>query len=961
MYPSVLDGSSNTHKIYIKIVICCFITSSLISISIVSLTGSSNMTNQAPSRQKLGFIHDKLIKYESHVRFLSICEEEGIVPRGMKMKFGVDALPKNEYLHKNVDDIIHRASLDAMHTCLHTYRSLVTEQCQTLHEHMYNIQQNHDYYEFEAIVIDLKRKSKRLANKLWAKKKKKLESLRQKLNDEENRSRSTHNTQRKRKCRRFKRHKANLKEKNPVDNEHLVINLSHTALTEYQTKVLSLGPKFVPTPMTFNQKQLEDDIKEGCRLVRLRELHFNEEAENTNHPSPPPRFYKKNFYDPGKGRDAALDNYCQSLTLKASTHQCHKRPRDNLKVEERKALNQLREKVLNREIRISTADKGGAVVIQDVEDYIKEADRQLNNTLHYSKVDKDPTVKVAKQTNELLNKLHDNDHIDDQTFKWALLEPNKTRTQRFYHLPKIHKTLNKPPGRPIVSGVEGPTVKISQLVDFWLQDLVTGLPSYIQDSTAMLRMIEDLNVRKNPFGPETLLVTIDVVGLYTNIPHKDMLEAINFFLMLHHPEKTPPTSIIIDVVSHILRNNYFQFEGHMYKQEHGTAMGTPMAPTIANLFMGWLEKRMLEESPVHINDNMWKRYIDDIFLLWQASQEELETFCKHINSFHQTIKFTVQSSSKSIPFLDILIQLEDSFIITELFTKPTDTHAYLHQRSCHPHHCKSNIPYSQFLRLRRLCSKIEDFDKHAAIIMSAFLSRGYRQEQLQQALTKARNLPRTDVLKYKTREINSRVPFVITHHPSNPPLRKWLKEHQPMLHTSARMKKAMPVTPVVGERNPKSIRNIAMPSTLPQVISTKDQAGVKKCTGTCVVCREHLVETKHFSSDNTGEVFTVRHSLTCASENIIYLLFCSQCQGAQYVGETRNPLKKRFYLHRSHIQQNVGTHVTRHFNRDGHSLQDMKCLPIEQVLSNSHSVRHSREQFWIRKLKTMYPQGLNTL
>ncbi|XP_076472105.1 uncharacterized protein LOC143301597 [Babylonia areolata] len=119
-------------------------------------------------------------------------------------------------------------------------------------------------------------------------------------------------------------------------------------------------------------------------------------------------------------------------------------------------------------------------------------------------------------------------------------------------------------------------------------------------------MLEDLNVNEGPFGPEATLVTIDVVhvGLYTNIPHDDMLEAITFFLTLHHPDNAPPTSDIIDVVSHVLRNNYFIFEGLMYKQEHGTAMGTPMAPAIANLFMGWLEKRMLEESPVHIDDSM---------------------------------------------------------------------------------------------------------------------------------------------------------------------------------------------------------------------------------------------------------------------------------------------------------------------------------------------------------------------
>ena len=62
----------------------------------------------------------------------------------------------------------------------------------------------------------------------------------------------------------------------------------------------------------------------------------------------------------------------------------------------RKALQQLRTLVFDRVIRISRADKGGAVVIQNVEDYISEAERQLNNPLHYSKLKSDPTVKMAK-------------------------------------------------------------------------------------------------------------------------------------------------------------------------------------------------------------------------------------------------------------------------------------------------------------------------------------------------------------------------------------------------------------------------------------------------------------------------------------------------------------------------------------------------------------------------------------
>ncbi|KAL8584337.1 hypothetical protein ACOMHN_031957 [Nucella lapillus] len=81
-------------------------------------------------------------------------------------------------------------------------------------------------------------------------------------------------------------------------------------------------------------------------------------------------------------------------------------------------------------------------------------------------------------------------------------------------------------------------------------------------------------------------------------------------------------------------------------------------------------------------------------------------------------------------------------------------------------------------------------------------------------------------------------------------------------------------------------------------------------TGRCIICTNHLVETKIFHSDTTGETFRLRHRVSCTTKNTIYMLFCDKCAHAQYVGETKNMLKTRFYLHRSHIGKNVGTLVT---------------------------------------------------
>ena len=104
----------------------------------------------------------------------------------------------------------------------------------------------------------------------------------------------------------------------------------------------------------------------------------------------------------------------------------------------------------------------------------------------------------------------------------ALTNEKEVECHRFYTLPKIHKSLENTPGRPIVSGVNGPTEKLSKLVDHWLQNSVKKASSYVQDTTNMLQKIEQWNAEEGPFPENTKLVTIDVVGLYTIFPMKKL-------------------------------------------------------------------------------------------------------------------------------------------------------------------------------------------------------------------------------------------------------------------------------------------------------------------------------------------------------------------------------------------------------------------------------------------------------
>ena len=89
-------------------------------------------------------------------------------------------------------------------------------------------------------------------------------------------------------------------------------------------------------------------------------------------------------------------------------------------------------------------------------------------------------------------------------------------------------------------------------------------------------------------------------------------------------------------------------------------MGTKMAVAFANLFMAEIETKMLNESK--IKPKVWKRYIDDVFSLWEVRRKDIDRFIEQANTFHLTIKFTAEISEKEITFLDTVVYKGERFL-----------------------------------------------------------------------------------------------------------------------------------------------------------------------------------------------------------------------------------------------------------------------------------------------------------
>jgi hypothetical protein len=160
------------------------------------------------------------------------------------------------------------------------------------------------------------------------------------------------------------------------------------------------------------------------------------------------------------------------------------------------------------------------------------------------------------------------------------------------------------PGRPIVSAIGHPTEKISELIDFHLRPHVEYLPSYLRDTTDYFN-----KTPSSGLPDHTLHVTMDVASLYTNIPHDEGIEACREVWDSRTIQR-PFTESLLKLLEHVLKLNNFMFNCEHYIQISGTAMGTKMAPSYTNIFMGRLERNLLQSAPY--KPFSWLRFIVDI-------------------------------------------------------------------------------------------------------------------------------------------------------------------------------------------------------------------------------------------------------------------------------------------------------------------------------------------------------------
>ena len=160
-----------------------------------------------------------------------------------------------------------------------------------------------------------------------------------------------------------------------------------------------------------------------------------------------------------------------------------------------------------------------------------------------------------------------------------------------------------------------------------------------------------------------------------------------------------------------------------------------------------------------------------------------------VNNIHDNIKVDLRYSKTEIEFLDVIVRISGQHLTTDLYTKPTDTKAYLHYCSDHPSHIKKAIPTGLAMRAKRICSFDSDFEIHANDLCKKLVSRGYPGGEVRREIEKVRKMERVKLLEGRRFKQKEGVPLVVTYSSHLPNINRILISKSHILKRSRNLDK----------------------------------------------------------------------------------------------------------------------------------------------------------------------------
>ena len=442
--------------------------------------------------------------------------------------------------------------------------------------------------------------------------------------------------------------------------------------------------------------------------------------------------------DQGMRIKAKFERFYQSILI-STNHLSHLSERDrlNLKAKFLETYNKytsvrlpddhltvLNSLYRNRNIVILRQDKGRGVVILDKTGYVSKAEEFLNGA-EFVELNEDPTKTFQGRVQRTLLEMK----RCFETKVYERIYPSSARPGLYYGLAKVHKIPNhineedsninrldaahRLPLRPVISNIGTATYELSRYLAGILKPLTRSEYS-VESSKDFVDMLKNKSL-----PPGFSLVSFDVVSLFTKVP---LDFTIDLILKKIYDERQIVTKISRQQMKKLLlictKEMHFSFNGKMYQQIDGVAMGSPLGPIIANIFMSELEQTLV---PTLTDDvSLWTRYVDDTFAFVREGSVQKVLDC--LNGFHPSIQFTHECEvDGKIAFLDVNVSTrEDRGFDTEIHRKSTDTNIYIQWNAFAPKAWKIGTLKGLVRRAFTLCSTVDARNKEIAFLKKVF-------------------------------------------------------------------------------------------------------------------------------------------------------------------------------------------------------------------------------------------------
>lgn len=373
---------------------------------------------------------------------------------------------------------------------------------------------------------------------------------------------------------------------------------------------------------------------------------------------------------------------------------------------------------------LTKADKSNATVVIPKVDYDGKMQNFIRSEL--TEIERDPTPQFQLKTKKFLS---ETDSLFDNFQKRTLVTMNP-RPPKLYGLIKNHK--ENLPIRPVVSYINSPTHKLGTKVNSLFKNITKFKPKYgIKNSVELTKALKEKEIPEN-----CVLVSFDVSNMFSNIPPEDckhlcleLLDKANINVLIKNE--------LIDALDLCLSQNYCQYDNKFYIQNSGLAMGAPLSPLLADIFMSHVEEVIMSSHEAKNYIKFWYRYVDDVLACFTGTRRQLSKFLNFINNIHPNINFTVETEKDGkINFLDLTLSHNETSISFDIYRKPTFTDITISNQSFSPKSHKLAAYNSMIHRALSIPLSEEQLKIELNTIIKIGYNNGYSVKTIQQLISK---------------------------------------------------------------------------------------------------------------------------------------------------------------------------------------------------------------------------------